>query len=280
MRSPTVVAVARPLRICFPGAVYHLMSRGNARQRIVLDDEDRRAFLRSLAQAISRYGWLCHAFCLMDNHYHLALETPNANLPVGMRHLNGVYAQRFNERYARSGHVFEARYRSILVEKETHFLSVCRYVVLNPVRAGITMDPAEYAWSSYRATAGLEEPEEWLFTDWVLAQFGGTRRAAQVRYRDFVADGIDETLPVRGERVGTQPFLADRFDCELPLAEIPRIQVEPVAPALADIFRRFPDAPVATAYRRHGYRLHEIAAYLGCHYSTVSRRLRREEDAA
>ena len=145
---------------------------------------------------------------------------------------------------------------------------------------GITSDPDEYAWSSYRATAGLDEPEDWLFTDWVLAQFGDTRRPAQVRYREFVADGLDEAPPVHGERVGTQPFLADRFDCEAPLAEIPRVHVEPVAPTLAEIFRRFPDAPVATAYRRHGYRLHEIAAYLGCHYSTVSRRLRREEAAA
>ena len=133
-RSPTVVGVARPLRICFPGAVYHLMSRGNARQPIVLDDEDRGVFLRSLAQAISRYGWLCHAYCLMDNHYHLALETPNPNLPLGMRHLNGVYAQRFNERYARSGHVFAARYRPILVENETHFLRAGDHVRSRRVR--------------------------------------------------------------------------------------------------------------------------------------------------
>lgn len=253
------------------------MSRGNARQAIFLDDEDRRSFLRALAQAISRFRWLCHAYCLMDNHYHLVVETLQPNLPLGMRQLNGVYAQRFNERHDRCGHVFEARYRSILVEKETHLLSVCRYVVLNPVRASIASDPTSYAWSSYRATAGIDEADNWLFIDWVLAQFGEQRRSAQARYRAFVAAGADETPSVRGERVGTASFLAERFGRESPLAEIPRIQVEPNSPPLSDIFQRFPDAPVATAYRRYGYRLHEIGAYLGCHYSTVSRRLRREE---
>ncbi|MDQ3949884.1 MAG: transposase [Gemmatimonadota bacterium] len=272
--------MARPLRICFPGAVYHLMSRGNARESIYVDDDDRLRFLRTLAHVVARFGWLCHAYCVMDNHYHLVVETPRPNLSVGMRQLNGLYAQRYNERHDRCGHVFQARFRSILVEKESHLLAVCRYVVLNPVRAGICTDLGAYRWSSYRATAGLEAPEAFLHTDWLLAQFGQARGVAQARYREFVADGLSDALEVRGERLGSGVFLRERHGPDPPLTDIPRIQVEPLPPTLEEIFARSRHAPVATAYRRHGYPLRAIAEYLGCHYSTVSRRLRREEAAA
>ncbi len=128
--------MVRPLRIEFPGAVYHLTSRGNARNNIYLDDYDRQRFLKILANVIDRYNWLCHAFCLMDNHYHLLIETPDPNLSMGMRQLNGVYTQGFNRIHNRVGHVFQGRYKAILVEKDEHLLELCRYIVLNPLRAG------------------------------------------------------------------------------------------------------------------------------------------------
>ena len=145
--------MARPLRIEYPGAVYHVTSRGNARESIFLEDTDRQIFLEVLEAVVGKYNWLCHAYCLMDNHYHILVETPDPNLSLGMRQLNGVYTQGFNRRHNRVGHVFQGRYKSILVEKNEHLLELCRYIVLNPVRAGLVSNPGKGDWSSYRSTA-------------------------------------------------------------------------------------------------------------------------------
>jgi len=127
--------MARPLRLEFPGAVYHITARGNARQPIVADDADRQRYVNALAREVSQQNWHCYAWCLMDNHYHLLIETPEGNLAAGMRHLNQVYTQAFNRRHGRVGHVLQGRYKSILVEKDSYLLELCRYVVLNPLRA-------------------------------------------------------------------------------------------------------------------------------------------------
>ena len=129
------------------------------------DDRDRTAFLTLLAHVVDRYGWLCHAYCLMDNHYHLLLETPQANLSLGMRQLNGRYTQAYNRRHERVGHLFQGRYTAILVEKEAHLLELCRYVVLNPVRAKMVAHPRLWSWSSYRATVGETNAPVWLITE-------------------------------------------------------------------------------------------------------------------
>ena len=146
--------MARPLRLEFPGALYHLTSRGNARLPICEDGKDREAFLATLSAAVERFNWICHAYCLMGNHYHLMVETPDGNVSAGMRHLNGVYTQRFNRRHGRVGHVFQGRFKAIVVERESYLLELCRYVVLNPVRAAMVKRVERYPWSSYRATAG------------------------------------------------------------------------------------------------------------------------------
>lgn len=274
--------MARPLRICVPDGLYHVIARGNARAPIYHNDTDRFWFLRTLAHVVDRFGWLCHAYCLMENHYHLVVETPRPNLATGMQQLNGPYARGFNERHDRCGHVFQARYRSILVEKDSHLLALCRYVVLNPVRAGMCPRPGDYRWSSYQATAGHAPVERFLVTDWILSNFAPSRGAAQTRYRAFVAEGEPKLLGgrVRGERLGSTSLLTERFGHDPPLAEIPRVQIEPLPPTLGEIFARHPHAAVLNAYRRHGYTLRAIAEHLGCHYSTVSRRLRREEAGA
>ena len=129
--------MARPLRIEFAGAVYHVTSRGNHRAMIYEDDGDRVLFLEVLESVVERFNWLCHAYCLMGNHYHLLIETPEGNLSAGMRHLNQVYTQRYNRAHGVVGHLFQGRFKSVLIEKEAHLLEVCRYVVLNPVRAGM-----------------------------------------------------------------------------------------------------------------------------------------------
>ena len=180
--------MARPLRLEFSGAVYHVTSRGNARQNIVLDNRDRSLFLSLLAHVVDRYGWLCHAYCLMDNHYHLLIETPKPNLSLGMRQLNGRYTQTYNRRHERVGHLFQGRFTAILVEKEAHLLELCRYVVLNPVGAKLVPHPRQWAWSSYRATAGEMRAPDWLTTGWILGQFGARVGPARERYRSFVAE--------------------------------------------------------------------------------------------
>ena len=171
-----------------PGAVYHVTSRGNARDDIFTTDADRVKFLNILGNTVGKYNWLCHAYCLLDNHYHLVIETPDPNLSLGMRHLNGVYTQTFNRTHQRVGHVFQGRYKAILVEKDSHLLELCRYVVLNPVRAGMVPNPADWKWSSYKSTGYAGKPPEFLATDWVLGQFAEEKVPARQRYRKFVAE--------------------------------------------------------------------------------------------
>jgi len=276
--------MARPLRIEFPSAVYHVTSRGNARHDIVTDEQDRRTFLTLLAHVIERFGWLCHAYCLMGNHYHLVIETPQANLSRGMRQLNGRYTQTFNRRHRRVGHLFQGRFTAILVEKEPHLLELCRYVVLNPVRAKVVAHPRRWAWSSYRATVGETVAPAWLTTDWVLGQFGTRGHTAQQRYRTFVAEGRGGPRPwdrLQGQiYLGSEAFIG-RHQPDRVIREIPRRQTQAVRPPLAVLFqRKQPSARLITeAYRRHGYRLADIADYLGVHYATVSRRLKQAEQA-
>jgi putative transposase len=136
--------MSRPLRIEFAGGLYHVTSRGDGREAIFLTEEDRRLFLSVLSEVVRDFNWAVHAYCLMDNHYHLLIETPDGNLSKGMRQLNGVYTQRFNRQHGRVGHVFQGRYKAIIVQKESYLLKLARYVVLNPVRARMVRSPAEW----------------------------------------------------------------------------------------------------------------------------------------
>jgi putative transposase len=274
--------MARPLRLEFAGAIYHLTSRGNARQRVFLSDSDRELFLDTLSHVVSRYSWICHAYCLMANHYHLLVETPKGNLSLGMRQLNGIYTQSFNRRHKRVGHLFQGRFKAILVEKESYLLELCRYIVLNPVRIKGNMKTGEWKWSSYRATAGLASPPEFLSIDWVLGQFGKNRAQAQKRYREFVREGL-ESRPweeLKGQiYLGSEEYIERHSPSNQKLKEIPRAQLKAAKPSLARIFAHSGDQGIARAYKEHGYRLNEIAAHLGVHYATVSRRLKQMEHA-
>jgi REP element-mobilizing transposase RayT len=280
--------MARPLRIEFPGAVYHVTSRGNARQAIFIDDEDRGLFLDVLALVVERFSWLCHAYCLMENHYHLLVETPNGNLSKGMRELNGVYTQWFNQRYSRVGHLFQGRYKAILVEKDNHLLSLCRYVVLNPIGIGLIKRPEQWRWSSYRTTVGLEKRPSFLTTDWVLSQFGVRKRVALERYKRFVMEGIGKESPwetLKGQIFwGTDEFikqLRGLLEGKGSLKEVPRVQRYVARPSLKELFRGkkrrerpAEDRIIYDAYVRYGYTMKEIADHLGFHYATISRAIR------
>jgi REP element-mobilizing transposase RayT len=206
--------MSRPLRVEFAGALYHVTSRGDGREFIFLDDEDRYLFLNVLSELVQDFNWAVHAYCLMDNHYHLLIETPEGNLSKGMRQLNGVYTQRFNRRHGRVGHVFQGRYKAIIVQKESYLLELARYVVLNPVRARMLRTPDQWLWSSYRATAGLDPTPSWLMIEWLLAAFSEHRSEAIRRYMDFVADGKNQPGP--WEKLKSQIFLgSDEFVANL-----------------------------------------------------------------
>jgi REP element-mobilizing transposase RayT len=165
------------------GGIFHVTPRGNAREVIFLDELDYMEFLRALATAVAQARWLCHSYCLLPNHYHLLLETPEPTLATGMRCLNGRFAQRFNRRYDRVGHVFQGPYGAELVQTDAHLRETCRYIALNPVRAGLCEDPAEWPWSSYAALAGLEEGPSFLTLDFVRGLVRRCRRLSEVRRR-------------------------------------------------------------------------------------------------
>ena len=204
--------MSRPLRLEHPGAIWHVTARGNERREIFRDDLDRRTWLDLLAKVVVLFAWRLHGYVLMGNHYHLIVETPVPSLSRGIRHLNGVYTQTFNRRHLRVGHLFQGRFKSILVERESHLLELLRYVVLNPVRAGLVRSPAQWPWSSYPATAGEAPQPPWLETAWTLAQFGGAPPAAAERYRAFVAEGHARHpwSAVRGQvYLGSEAFVQD-----------------------------------------------------------------------
>lgn len=160
------------MRIEYPGALYHITSRGNGRGLIFLEDTDKAIFLNELADVIKRYNWICHSYCLMSNHYHLLIETIEANLARGMQRLNSIYSTRFNKVHNKIGHLFQGRYKGIIVDRDNYLLELCRYIVLNPVRAVIVDKPEDYFWSSYCATTNLRECPNFLSVDWVLKCFG------------------------------------------------------------------------------------------------------------
>lgn len=275
--------MARPLRIEYPGAFYHVTSRGNHRQDIFVDGEDRERFLGILAHTARRYNWLCHAYCLMDNHYHLVIETPEGNLARGMRQVGAVYTQAYNRRHNKSGHLFQGRYKAILVEQESHLLEVVRYVVLNPVRASAAPLPEEWPWSSYRATCGMGEADPCLNVDWVLGQFGEERPRAVKRFRSFVRDGVKAASPfdqVRGQVVlGGESFfetLRPILEGKADIGEIPRCQRLAGRPGLETLFaavqcREGRNCKIVEAVERWGYSQKEVADRFGLHYSAVSR---------
>ena len=182
--------MARPLRPQVPGAVYHVTTRGVDGCPIYRDDRDRVAFLERLEDVAARFGWRVYAYCLMTNHYHLVVRTPWPTLSRGVQRLNGMHAQRFNQRHHRTGHLFGARFDSPRLKTDAHLLLACRYVVRNPVRARMRGTPAAWRWSSYRATLGLVAPPPFLACDELLPLLGPTERAARAAYRAFVEEPL------------------------------------------------------------------------------------------
>ena len=280
--------MARPLRIEYAGALYHVTSRGDRRENIYHDDKDRLMWLDVFSQVCSRFNWRCYAWCLMDNHYHLLIETAEGNLSRGMRHLNGVYTQKINRRHRLVGHLFQGRYKAILVQKENYLLELSRYVVLNPVRAGVVKEPADWPWSSYLAAVGKAACPGWLETDWLLGRFSANRKVAITKYIDYVRAGVGS--PPIWENLKYQIYLGSEHFAETmknklaesqkaDLREITRIQRRPLAKPLKWYEENVPDRKkaMALAYTSGDYSMKEISAWFGVHYSTVSRAVKSLE---
>ena len=210
--------MARPLRLEFPGALYHITSRGDRREDIYECKEDWLRFLDVFGQVCDGYNWVCYAYCLMTNHYHILIETPDSNLSKGMRQLNGVYTQGFNRHHNRVGHVFQGRYKAILVDREAYLLELSRYIVLNPVRAQMVRSAREWPWSSYRATIGQVDAPTWLNVAWLLSNFAKRRNKAVSLYKSFVSEGKGQPSP--WEALYNQVYLGDEHFFESMLSKL------------------------------------------------------------
>jgi REP element-mobilizing transposase RayT len=288
--------MARPLRITYPGAFYHVTSRGNERKAVFKSKRDREKFLEYLESATQRYDARIHTYCLMNTHYHLLLETPSGNLSQIMRHINGAYTTYFNVKRDRSGHLFQGRYKAILVDIDEYAKELSRYIHLNPVRAKMVVIPEEYDWSSYKFYIGKQRSASWLYRDFILGYFGKKVSGAQKRYQSFVnalvaqeySSPLDEV--VSSTLLGSADFIAyikrnfllsKKTDKELPaLKELVK------KPSMQDIFEEvelvFTNDKVLSrnvkmylCQRYTGNKLKEIGLHFGIGESGVSQTCRR-----
>jgi REP element-mobilizing transposase RayT len=245
----------------------------------VRDEDDRLAWLEVLAKVVERYRLVCYAYCLLRNHFHLLVETPRANLGSAMQRLCSVHALAFNRRHHRVGHLFQGRYKAIVVERDAHLLELARYLALNPVRAGLCSLPEDWHWSSYAATIGARPAPGFLAVAQLLELFGSEPGLARRRLVRFVSDGV-EADPF-GDLKGGLYLGSDEFARSLsprgPERDVARAEWQPVRPSLASLLKSRDDAGIALAHREHGYTLVAIADHLGLHRTTVGRRLQRCE---
>ena len=274
--------MARPLRIQFPDAMYHIMSRGIGRMTIFHNEKDWFKFMQFMERVIEKYNWICHAYCLMGTHYHILLETPDANMVVGMKYLNQLYSQFYNWKYQRVGPVLQGRYKAWLVEKEEKFLENSRYIVNNPTEAKMVEHPSQWPWSSYRAMTEEVPVPKRLAVDGLLSQFGAVREESRRRYQHFVLDGVGQGI---WEGLRQQIYLGDEKFVDRMQAKaqvdgdaltVPLAQRRPPAPSLADIAATHKErnAAIVAAYATGAYSYREIAGYFNVHLATVGRIVR------
>lgn len=239
-----------------------------------------------MSQVSKDYDWLIHAYCLMDSHYHLLIETPDGNLSRGMRQLNGVYTQISNRHHGKVGHVFQGRYKGVLVQKENYLLELARYIVLNPVRARMVREAKDWPWSSYQQTAGMKSNESWLTTEWLLSAFSNKLGLSQEKYKEFIGQGKNQPSP--WESLQNQLFLGSEnyvrqilkdIDQEKDLSEIPKSQRKEKPKDLSWYEEKAitRDEGIKLSYDSGGYSMKEIGSYYNLHYSRVSKILKRQE---
>lgn len=285
--------MGRPLRITYPGAHYHVTSRGNEQKDVFKSRRDREQFLSYLESASTRYKATLHAYCLMTNHYHLLLETPEGNLPEIMRHINGAYTNYFNTKRKRAGHLFQGRYKAILIEADEYLMELSRYIHLNPVRAGMTLKPEEHPWSSYNCYIGAQPVPHWLHTDVMKEHFGDSNK-----YRQFVEGMLtrDYQSPLQGivgsTLLGSEPFIQEimaihldgkQIERDIPaIRELSKIRkIEMIVENVREVFgdrKLAQKAGIYLAHRYSGARLREVGAYFGKKDSAIAQTTRRFTD--
>ena len=275
--------MARPLRIEFAGALYHVTSRGNERRSIFRADRDRKAFLTFLGEATRRFGWSLTGWVLMSNHFHLVVQTPEPNLSRGMHWLNSAYAGWFNRVHKRCGHLYQGRFKAFLIDKEAYFAEVLRYVVLNPVRAKMVDRPEGYRWSSYRATAGLETAPDWLDLATAHPLFGAEPEPAQAEYREFVLAkiGCEERLWDKLTNqlyLGTEEWIKTmrgRVEAKPRSTDHPRTQRavgRPKMHTIVDAVARAAGETAESVRTTRGSILRRLSAWIGWHEGLVTLR--------
>ncbi|MGA7828943.1 MAG: transposase [Geobacteraceae bacterium] len=282
--------MGRPLRITYPGAHYHVTSRGNEQKDIYKSRRDREQFLSYLESSVTRYGAKIHAYCLMTNHYHLLLETPGGNLPEILRHINGAYTNYYNTKRKRSGHLFQGRYKAILIEADEYLMELTRYIHLNPVRCGMVTRPGEHPWSSYKDYIGDRPKPAWLCTDTVLSQFGDGNKYRQfvehmlvMEYENPLRNVIASTL------LGSEPFvqeiIATHLDGKQMERDVPAMRelskTRKIEMIIENVSGIFGDAGleqkvgIYLAHRRSGARLKELGEYFNKKDSAIAQTTRR-----
>lgn len=292
--------MGRQLRIEYPGAYYHVTARGNERKDIFKSNRDREKFLEYLQSAVERYRAVIHVWCLMNNHYHLLLETPEGNLSQVMQHINGAYTNYFNTKRNRSGHLFQGRYKAILVEAGEYSLELSRYIHLNPVRVGAVADPATYRWSSCADYTNHRKSPPWLKRDLILGYVGAAERDSVQKYRQFVNDLIGKetvsplTQVVVGSILGSPEFveriqeeyeermLQDR-NLPMPFRTTPKVELDRLQEASQAVFgekkQQAKNVTIYLAHRFGGLKLREIGERFGLKESGVSEASRRVSKA-
>jgi len=277
--------MGRPIRLEYPGAVYHIYARGNRKEHIFLEDEDRILFLKIFSDTAHRLNWICHAYCLMRNHYHLLIETPDGILNPGMQYLNSLYARKFNRKYDLVGHLFQGRYEAHLLEGSRRFLLTARYICRNPIEANIVQKADQWPWSSFRATVGLQYPQEFLLVDDILSCLSHDKSTAQRFFSDLVHTPIhvNKRMEIEiTEKEMKNPDLAKMLrpllDLRQSLAPVARNQRIQSRPLLKDLFKdalndskEVRDRLINEAFRIYGYTQSEIGDYIGLHTTTISR---------
>lgn len=280
--------MARSLRIEYPGGLYHITSRGNKKENIFHSAEDKEMFLDLISCVCERFKWDVYSYCLMDNHYHLLVETPLPNLSKGMHYLNGVYTQKFNRVHSRVGHVFQGRYHSVIIDKDSYLLELSRYIVLNPVRAQLVPAPGNWKWSSYLSTCGRTPAQKWLKIDKILLNFGSPLANSIPRYKQFVSEGLVKDSPWKNLKhqiyLGEDAFvnkMMDTINLAQNLTNLPKCQYlhAPEPQSLDDFCELFPNRNLAIgkAYESGLYSLREIGLYFNLHYSRVSKIINMEK---
>jgi len=268
--------MARPLRIEFPGAVYFITSVGNQNQNVFLDSEDGKSWIEVFERVCDRFGWICYAFCLMGSRYMIVVETPEPNLSKGMRQLNGIYTQSFNRRHSSGGHLFQGRFKSVLVQKEKYLAELVRYILYLPVKSGFAKYPQQFKWSSCKFLFDREECPAWINDKYLKSLYNDLENS--------FSDGNppDEAIL---KNIKKQIFLGDEdyisklqkyVSKDKDLREIPRIQrAKPLNEFVKSSGSK--ENAIAKAYLSGDYTLQQLADYFSLHYSTISRIVKEYE---